>query len=69
LHGLREIVAGQGARGASFYHLDLRAPCRSTLADANAERPAAVFRDIALALVPVAAGVLRRESKAAGSTR
>jgi len=64
LQSLREIVVGLGARGASFYHLNLRAPCRSTLADANAERPAAVFRDIALALVPVAAGVLRRESEA-----
>jgi putative transposase len=64
LQSLREIVAGLGARSASFYHLNLRAPCRSTLADANTERPAAVFRDIARALVPVAAGVLRRESEA-----
>lgn len=64
LQSLREIVEGLAARSASFYHLNLRAPCRSTLADANAERPAAVFRDIALALVPVAAGALRRESEA-----
>ena len=47
-----------------FYHLNLRAPCRSTLADANAERPASVFRDIAMALVPVAAGALRGENAA-----
>jgi hypothetical protein len=39
--------------------LNLRAPCRSTLADANTERPAAGFRDIALALILVAAGALQ----------
>jgi putative transposase len=61
LQSLREIVEGLGAQSASFYHLNLRAPCRSTLSDANAERPAAVFRDIAMALIPVAAGALRRE--------
>ena len=48
LTSLRQIVAGLGAQSRSFYHLNLRAPCRSTLADANAERPAAVFRDIAM---------------------
>jgi putative transposase len=64
LTSLRQIVAGLAAHSRSFYHLNLRAPCRSTLADANAERPAAVFRDIAMALIPVAAGALRRESEA-----
>jgi IS4 transposase len=64
LTSLRQIVAGLGAHSRSFYHLNLRAPCRSTLADANAERPAAVFRDIAMALIPVAAGALRQESEA-----
>jgi hypothetical protein len=63
LTSLRQIVAGLGAQSRSFYHLNLRAPCRSTLADANAERPAAVFRDIAMALIPIAAGALRRESQ------
>jgi len=53
LKRLREIVAGLAAQSASFYPLDRRAPCRSTLSDANRERPAAVFRDIAAALVPV----------------
>jgi hypothetical protein len=53
-----------GAHSGWFYHLNLRAPRRSTLAAANAERPAAVFRDIALALIPVAAGTLRDESAA-----
>ena len=64
LGSLREIVAALGGQGGALYHLNLRAPCRSTLADANAARPWAVFRDIAAALVPVAAGALRREGEA-----
>jgi hypothetical protein len=40
LRSLREMVAGLTAHGASFYHLNLRAPCRSTLSDANGQRPA-----------------------------
>ena len=64
LRSLREIVTGLNAHSRSFYHLNLRAPCRSTLADANAKRPAAVFRDIAAALLPIAAGALRREGEA-----
>jgi hypothetical protein len=63
LTSLRQIVAGLGAHNGSFYHLNLRKPCRSTLADANAERPAAVFRDIATGLIPIAAGALRQESE------
>jgi putative transposase len=39
LTSLRQIVAGLGAQSRTFYHLNLRAPVRSTLADANAERP------------------------------
>lgn len=64
LTSLRQIVTGLGAHSRWFYHLNLRAPRRSTLAEANAERPAAVFRDIALALIPVAAGTLRGASAA-----
>jgi hypothetical protein len=64
LNSLREIVTGLRAHSQRFYHLNLRAPCRSTLAEANADRPAAVFRDIAVALIPVAAGALRQESEA-----
>jgi len=64
LTSLRQIVAGLAAHSQSFYHLNLRAPCRSTLSDANADRPAAVFRDIATALVPIAAGRLRQQSQA-----
>jgi putative transposase len=64
LDSLREIVVGLGAQAPSFYHLNLRAPARTTLSDANAARPAAVFRDIAMALVGVAAGALRHEGEA-----
>lgn len=64
LQSLREIVEGLGAQSAAFYHLNLRAPRRSTLSDANTQRPAAVFRDIAMTLIPVAAGALRREGDA-----
>ncbi len=64
LDSLRQIETGLGAQSASFYHLNLRAPCRSTLSDANRARPWQVFRDIAAALVPVAAGRLREEADA-----
>ena len=64
LSSLREIVTALAAHSRWFYHLNLRAPCRSTLADANTGRPAAVFRDFALALIPMAAGRLRREGEA-----
>src|SRR5262249_45694610 len=63
LTSLRQIVIGLGAHSRWFYHLNLRAPCRSTLADANSERPAAVFRDLATALIPLA-GALRGEGEA-----
>lgn len=63
LQSLREIVAALGGQSGALYHLNLRAPCRSTLSDANAKRPAAVFRDLAQALVPVAAGRLRGEGE------
>ena len=64
LASLREIVAGLALQRRWLSPLHLRVPCRSTLADANAQRPAAVFRDIALALIPRAARVLRRQSAA-----
>lgn len=61
---LREITTALSAQSRSFYHLNLRAPCRSTLSDANAQRPAAVFQAIAAGLVPLAAGALRQEGEA-----
>ena len=64
LTSLRQIEEALGAHSRSFYHLNLRAPCRSTLSDANTARPWQVFRDLAAALVPVAAGALSREGEA-----
>jgi putative transposase len=64
LTSLRQIVTGLDAHRRWFYHLNLRVARRSTLADANAARPAAVFRDLARALIPLAAGALRREGEA-----
>jgi putative transposase len=64
LKSLREMIAALMGQSASFYHLDLRRPCRSTLSDASAQRPAAVFEAIAAALVPVAAGALKGEGAA-----
>lgn len=64
LKSLREIVVGLGAQAASLYHLNLRAPARTTLSDAGKARPAAVFRDLARELVEVAAGALREEGRA-----
>ena len=63
LASLRQIVEALGSQPAAFYHLNLRAPARSTLSDANAQRPAAVFAAVAEALLPVAAGALRREGE------
>lgn len=64
LKSLREIVEGLDAQKARLYHLNLRTPCRTTLSDANAARPAAVFRALAEAVIPLAAGRLRQESDA-----
>lgn len=64
LKSLRAIEHGLGGQSTSFYHLNLRRPCRATLADANAARPAAVFRDIAQALVALMARTLRHEGEA-----
>ena len=64
LNSLREIEAALGGPSAAFYHLNLRTPCRSTLSDANAQRPAAVFGEIAAGVAAKLAGVLGGESQA-----
>ena len=61
LNSLREIEHGLAAQPGSLYHLDLRLPRRSTLADAMAKRPWPVFRDIACALMGRADRMLRGE--------
>jgi len=43
---LREIVAGVHSHSARLYHLGARPAQRSTLADANADRPPAVFAEL-----------------------
>jgi Domain of unknown function (DUF4372) len=43
---LREIVTTMASHEARLYHLGATAPKRSTLADANAKRPAALFADL-----------------------
>ena len=43
---LREIVGGLHSHEARLYHVGARAVQRSTLADANAKRPAALFAEL-----------------------
>ena len=61
LGSLRQIEVGLAGQSAAFYHLGLRAPCRSTLSDAGAQRPAAVFAEIAAGLAQKLAGTLGGE--------
>ena len=48
---LREIEAGQQSHANRFYHLGARPVRRSTLAEANKDRPAGVFSDLFALLV------------------
>lgn len=57
---LREIEATLASQQARLYHLGVRAPKRSTLADANAQRPAALFADLFSALLAQAHRGLRK---------
>jgi len=58
---LREIVAGLESHALRLYHVGGRAVSRSTLADANARRPSAVFSGLFAALVGQAQRGLRRK--------
>ena len=58
--GLREIEAGLASHAVRLYHLGGKPVSRSTLADANARRPAAVFGELFAALVGQAQRGLRR---------
>lgn len=64
LGSLREIEQGLGAQPKSLYHLNLRRPRRSTLSDAQAQRPAAVFRDISRLLMSRASRAVRKQGAA-----
>lgn len=62
---LREIEATMASQSARLYHLGARAPKRSTLSDANATRPAALFGDLFNDLLAQAQRGLRKTSKEA----
>lgn len=57
---LRDIEAGLSSHSARLYHLGAAAVRRSTLSDANALRPAAVFTDLLAQLMAFAHRGLRR---------
>lgn len=58
---LRGLVAVWNANAHHHYHLGTAALCKSTLSDANARRPVAVFSDTFAHLSARAGRVLRRE--------
>ncbi len=60
---LREIEATMESHESRLYHLGVRAPKSSTLADANRTRPAEVFIDLFAALLAQAHPGLRRRTK------
>lgn len=62
---LREVEATMASQKARLYHLGASAPKRSTLADANANRPADVFCGLFDALLALAHPGLRRASREA----
>ena len=62
---LREIETTMASQSARLYHLGVRAPKRSTLSDANAARPAALFADLFDDLLTQAQRGLRKTSKEA----
>lgn len=57
---LREIEAGLASHKSRLYHLGAAAPRRSTLADANARRPAEVFAELFAIMAARAHRPLRR---------
>jgi IS4 transposase len=58
--GLRELVGGLESHAARLYHLGAEPPKRSTLSDANALRPAAMFSELlSLMMARVGRGVRR----------
>src|SRR3990170_8961714 len=60
---LREIVTTMASHESRLYHLGAMAPKRSTLADANAQRPAAIFADMFNTILRQAHRGLRKASK------
>ncbi len=60
---MREIEATIASHETQLYHLGVSAPKRSTLADANACRPAAVFAPMFGVQLKQAQSGLRKASK------
>lgn len=58
---LREIVMGLSSHQARLYHIGVDTVCRSTLADANALRPAKLFADLFVKMLGQAHRGLRRK--------
>lgn len=58
---LREIETGLSSHARRLYHLGMGKVCRSTLADANASRPSALFADLFAAMLKGAERGLRRK--------
>ena len=59
---LREIEAGLESHSARLYHLGGRCVARSTLADANARRPAALYADLFAHMASAATRATRRQA-------
>ena len=59
--GLREIVTALSSHGSRLYHLGATPVRRSTLSDANAQRPSAVFADLLALMMKQAQRGLRRK--------
>jgi hypothetical protein len=64
-HSLREIESTLTSHKARLYHVGATAPARSTLADANARRPAALFADLFAEVLGCAHAGLRRQAREA----
>jgi hypothetical protein len=62
---LREIEQAMASHASRLYHLGATAPARSTLADANAKRPAQLFADMFAVLATRASAGLRRATREA----
>jgi hypothetical protein len=62
---LREIEETMASHERRLYHLGATAPARSTLADANAKRPAQLFADLFAVLTASASPGLRRATREA----
>jgi len=60
---LREIEAGLASHEARLYHLGVKRPARSTLADANASRPSALFAELFAHMAATAGRATRRHLK------